>query len=275
MLWKSFDGWNKAPNWPHAGFYRVNDLKGVVDLLRGGIFALVSRRRRLVLPFRLRRLFLRLGIVLGALGVLLLNSFFHGRFNLRMEKADLEYDEVDEVDLGASPPPPPSPPSPRGHKRVADEPVVNSAGVKTPEWLKAFIYDEFPCDNDASADGLNRDWHGFTFVNPPYSESQAWIEKAALEASKGNFSVLLVPAVFNSLYWREIVYPNATSIGIFKCPIKFEGHKKQVVTQMSLVSFVADAGNDGDPVVTLLEPDQWADHYYARKRNKTRFQTRR
>ncbi len=189
-----------------------------------------------------------------------------------MEKADFEYDEVDEVDLEEAPPLPPSPPT---RKRPVPE-VVNSAGVKTPEWLKNFIYDEFPCDTDRSADGLEPgDWTGFTFVNPPHSEAQAWVEKAAEQASKGNFSVLLIPAVFNSLYWREIVYPNASSIGVFKCQIKFEGHKKQVVTQMSLVSFVADAGNDGDPVVTLLEPVGWEDHYYARKRNKMRFRTRR
>ncbi len=188
---------------------------------------------------------------------------------------DLEndYDLEEEEDI--MPPPPPQPDRKRPHS------LTNGGGdhVVTPQWLKDFIYEEFPCDYDPcpvdpKENGLLVDWHGFAFCNPPYSETQAWVEKAAHEATKGNFSVLLVPAVFNSVYWRETVYQSATEIRVFKCPIKFEGFKKQIVTQMCLLVFAAEHGpENGDPPVSLVEPPNWADHYYKRRRNQVRFQT--
>lgn len=154
----------------------------------------------------------------------------------------------------------------------------------TPQWLLEYICSEFPCDFDpcalqenAAFDGLRDHWQGFSFVNPPYSETQAWVEKAAREAEDGNFSVLLIPAVFNSLYWRETVYSHASEIRIFTCPIKFTGYKKQIVQQMALVVFAGPSdGENGDlqhPPVTLIQPPNWEDHYYKRRRNQTRFAT--
>jgi|GEM_PF-3159161 len=187
------------------------------------------------------------------------------------------------------------PAAPAQRKRQHSLTVGGGDHVLTPAWLKEYIYSEFPCDYDPcpvdpKEDGLKVDWQGFAFCNPPYSETQAWVEKAALEASKGNFSVLLVPAVFNSVYWRETVYQSASEIRIFKCPIRFEGFKKQIVTQMCLLVFagmficatkscltyfIAEHGpENGDPPVVMIEPPNWGDHYYKRRRNQVRFRTR-
>jgi len=125
-----------------------------------------------------------------------------------------------------------------GGKRPREDDVE---GDMTPVWLKEFITSEFPCDfepcaqtAEAEFDGLQSDWRGFSFVNPPYSETQLWVEKAVTEQKKGNFSVMLIPAVFNSVYWREVVYPHASEIRVFTCPIKFTGQKKQIVVSYLL-----------------------------------------
>lgn len=46
---------------------------------------------------------------------------------------------------------------------------------------------------DDGADGLILPWASHNFCNPPYSDITPWIHKAALEASTGNISALLIP----------------------------------------------------------------------------------
>jgi hypothetical protein len=90
----------------------------------------------------------------------------------------------------------------------------------------------------------------------------------------GNFSVIVVPAQFNCVYWRELVYPCATEIRVFACPIRFPGYSKQIATQMCLI-VMAERRTDGSnfPPVTVIEPENWQGHYYKRKRNAARFST--
>lgn len=150
--------------------------------------------------------------------------------------------------------------------------------VTTPDWIieylqKSYPIDYDPCPENPHEDGLKVEWKGFAFVNPPNSECQVWVEKATIEASKGHFSVLLIPATFNSVYWRELVYPNATEIKILTCPIKFQGQKKQLATQMALVTFASQDGNDGMPLISVIEPAGWEKYYYKRRRNMARFKT--
>ena len=154
--------------------------------------------------------------------------------------------------------------APRNNKRMFSNGASDT--TDTPEWLKEYIFDQFPCDftpcvagpENPNFNGLSDDWQGFSFVHPPYSETQAWVERAAAQADRGNFSVVLVPANFNSVYWRETVYQNATEIRVFICPIKFNGHKKQIVSQMALVAFggrTAEEKLAGFPPVCLIEPE--------------------
>jgi hypothetical protein len=53
-----------------------------------------------------------------------------------------------------------------------------------PEHTRANHYCE-PCEN-----GLAVRWSEYNFVNPPYSNMDAWVEKAATEARNGNVSIL-------------------------------------------------------------------------------------
>lgn len=63
------------------------------------------------------------------------------------------------------------------------------------------IYDHFmalgyfdPCPFGGKVDGLQIEWGGRNFVNPPYSQLKAWVLKSIEEAKKGNEVVLLIPA---------------------------------------------------------------------------------
>ena len=71
----------------------------------------------------------------------------------------------------------------------------------TPKWLYDSLKEEFnidfdPCPyKDGEKMGLFNDWGKRVFVNPPYSNIDAWLNKAMLELKKGN-SELIIFLVF-------------------------------------------------------------------------------
>lgn len=113
-----------------------------------------------------------------------------------------------------------------------------------------------------------------SFVNCPFADSQAWIEKAVRELEKGAASILFVPAILNSVYFRESVYPRAAEIHFFTVPIKCPGKEKQLPVQTCLLIF---AGRDPEipdksyPLLFRAEVEGWEEEYYKRPRNKSRF----
>jgi len=156
---------------------------------------------------------------------------------------------------------------------------VNRDNAKTPLWLLNYLYENFnisndPCpleeERDLDFDGLKEDWTGLSYVHPPHSETEAWVKKAAEQVKKGHFSVLFVPFIANSLYWREFVYPNVSEIRVLKCPVKLEGDNKQLTNQMCLLIFAAEFVG-ADPVVHFIEPEGWKNTFYKRQRNADRF----
>ena len=51
-----------------------------------------------------------------------------------------------------------------------------------------------PCPLGGLVDGLKIEWGEDNFVNPPYSQLKAWVEKSVLEHKKGKGVTLLIPA---------------------------------------------------------------------------------
>jgi len=152
----------------------------------------------------------------------------------------------------------------------------------TPQWLREFVAKNFPITFNAveepDFEGLTESWptgpDQLTFANPPFADAQLWVEKAAKELAKGAASVLFVPFMANSTYFRDTVYKHALEIHILKCPIKQPGKSKSVVSQTSLLVFVArdkDVPPNSDPNVFLVEPAGWSEEYYKRPRNRSRF----
>jgi len=76
----------------------------------------------------------------------------------------------------------------------------------------------------ASDDGLSHDWSGErVFINPPYSQSYKWVEKAWHESHKPNtLCVLLLPARTDTKYFHDFCL-NRSEVRFLKGRLKFVG----------------------------------------------------
>lgn len=105
----------------------------------------------------------------------------------------------------------------------------------TPQWLFDALNKEFgftldPCSDGKNAkckrfftpveNGLLRDWGIDTvFMNPPYSEVDAWMRKAYGAAREGATVVCLIPARTDTQWWHE--YVMKAEIRFIKGRLKF------------------------------------------------------
>ena len=69
-------------------------------------------------------------------------------------------------------------------------------------FMKKGYYD--PCPLNSKENGLEKDWKRFNFVNPPYSQLLAWVNKSIDEMRKGNRVVLLIPARTDTKAFRKL-----------------------------------------------------------------------
>ena len=84
-----------------------------------------------------------------------------------------------------------------------------------------FNYDPCPISwQPGDPDGLTTEWGSSTFCNPPYSQTAAWIAKAAAEAQKGKTVVMLINAVTDTVAFHKYIYGKA-EIRFLKGRIKF------------------------------------------------------
>lgn len=58
-------------------------------------------------------------------------------------------------------------------------------------------------------DGLQQDWSGVVFCNPPYSEVDQWIAKAYEASKAGALVVCIVNASVDTTWWHAYVQPYA------------------------------------------------------------------
>ena len=101
-----------------------------------------------------------------------------------------------------------------------------------------FDFDPAPLVRPPGFDGLVRttQWGKCNFVNPPFSNISAWVQRGLLSKSP---CVFLIPARTNAKYWSDFIWPNAQMLYFFEQRIAFEGYKKseQFPTPMLLVLF--------------------------------------
>ena len=57
-----------------------------------------------------------------------------------------------------------------------------------------FNFDFDPCPEYPTFNGLIVDWKKCNYVNPPYNNQKAWVEKAYNESLKNKTCVMLLPA---------------------------------------------------------------------------------
>jgi hypothetical protein len=75
-------------------------------------------------------------------------------------------------------------------------------------------------------DGLAHPWApvgaGVVFVNPPFSNTRAWLRRCRLQARVlGRVVVALVPAVPGDGPWRDEVWPEAVAVGFLSGRVEF------------------------------------------------------
>jgi phage N-6-adenine-methyltransferase len=98
----------------------------------------------------------------------------------------------------------------------------------TPAWLYNQLNEEFnfncdPCPLKAEIDGLQTEWHGSIFVNPPYSNVEGFLIKAHEELRNGNAHtvVFLVFANTDTKWFHRYIYHVADEIRFIEGRIKF------------------------------------------------------
>jgi phage N-6-adenine-methyltransferase len=130
----------------------------------------------------------------------------------------------------------------------------NSEEWETPINLFNQINTEFNFDLDVCAnslnakcikyftkeiDGLEQDWIGTCWMNPPYGRNiNKWIEKAYLESTKHKQTtvVCLLPARTDTKVWHQFIFPYA-EVRFIKGRINFVGGKHTAPFPSALVIF--------------------------------------
>jgi len=109
----------------------------------------------------------------------------------------------------------------------------NTDSWETPKYLyeeldQEFHFDLDPCPLEPKYNGLEIDWVGSIFVNPPYSQVYKWLEKAHLELNKGNATtiVFLVFTNTDTKWFHNLVY-NKAELRFLKGRLKFKGKNKK------------------------------------------------
>jgi site-specific DNA-methyltransferase (adenine-specific) len=99
----------------------------------------------------------------------------------------------------------------------------------TPNWLynklnAEFNFDFDPCPLHANFDGLEIEWGGVNYINPPYNriDKPKFIQKAYEEWKKGKTCVLLIPSATGTKQFHELILPNA-EIRFLKGRVSFKG----------------------------------------------------
>lgn len=92
---------------------------------------------------------------------------------------------------------------------------------------------------DISANGLEQDWSGLCWMNPPYGRGiGAWIKKAFEESKKGAKVVCLIPARTDTAWWHDYVIKHG-KIEFLRGRIKFVpfGENKNVGKKQNSAAF--------------------------------------
>lgn len=101
---------------------------------------------------------------------------------------------------------------------------MNGDSYATPKWLMDLFegyYDPCPLNPSPEFDGLKLEWGAKTYVNPPYSDPLAWVEKGIEESKKGKLVVMLLRADTSTRYFARCVEEG--EVIYFGRRIKFNG----------------------------------------------------
>lgn len=137
----------------------------------------------------------------------------------------------------------------------------------TPQWLFNELHDEFHFDVDVCAtiddtkcekffspeeDGLEKEWSGTCWMNPPYGKNVIkWTEKAYESSLCGATVVALLPARTDTQWFHKYVYRKA-EIRFIEGRLKF-GDSKNSAPFPSMIVIWRPLGQSKVRVETLIE----------------------
>ena len=85
-------------------------------------------------------------------------------------------------------------------------------------------------------DGLQQDWTGIAWMNPPYGRQIGkWVRKAWESAQAGATVVCLLPARTDTAWWHD--YCIKGDVEFLRGRLKFGGHKNSAPFPNALVTF--------------------------------------
>ena len=125
----------------------------------------------------------------------------------------------------------------------------NSDDYATPKHFYEKINREFnfsydPCPFQSDFDGLQTDWVGNIYVNPPYSNIEPFIIKGLQELKKSaNVVVYLIPVRSDTKYWHNLIMKYANEIRFVKGRLNFNDAKSPSPFPVCLIIFNKENGN--------------------------------
>jgi len=108
---------------------------------------------------------------------------------------------------------------------------------------KEFNFDFDPCPTDPKFDGLQlRKWGKSNYVNPPYNNQKAWVERALFHHwdERGTIIVMLLPARTDTKLFHDIILPFAKEIRFIKGRLRFEQYNNSAPFPSMIVIFKHD-----------------------------------
>lgn len=105
-----------------------------------------------------------------------------------------------------------------------------------------------PCPLRSLTDGLELDWKGNIFVNPPYSNVGAFLEKGKKEMEKGNAQIIvyLLASRTDTKWFHQYIYHKSNvEIRFIKGRLKF-GNQKNSAPFPSMVVIFKQRIENGD-----------------------------
>ena len=84
-------------------------------------------------------------------------------------------------------------------------------------------------------DALTKRWHGVCWMNPPYSQTARWMQKAYEESRRGATVVCLVPSATDTGWWHN--YAILGEIRFWRGRIRFVGTRGSAPFPSAVVIF--------------------------------------
>jgi phage N-6-adenine-methyltransferase len=102
--------------------------------------------------------------------------------------------------------------------------------------------------------GLNQEWKGVCWCNPPYSNIEPWVDKAIMETRSGSRTVIymLIPANTDTSYFKK-VFENACEIIFIKGRLTFKGEQNYPARFPSCVVIFDNAFSWDHPFFWLMD----------------------